>query len=97
MPAKAPVVVNVKFANQGDNVQKNVVVTVKLTAPGPGRDQRQEAGDRDAARHRVGRRDPAAEGARRGHRRDPGRPVEPVGGEKNTDNNQGTYTVLFAN
>ncbi len=23
--------------------------------------------------------------------------VEPVGGEKNTDNNQGTYTVLFAN
>lgn len=97
VPAKAPVVVNVKFANQGDNAQKNVVVTVKLTAPGQPAisakktvNETQPGTEADVAipLPKVPTAGTAATLVVR---------VEPVGGEKNTDNNQGTYTVLFAN
>ena len=96
VPAKAPVTINVKFANQGDNAQKNVTVTVKLTVPG------QAA---VSAKKTVNQTEPGAES-------DVAIPlpkvpaagtaatltvrVEPVAGEKNTDNNQATYTVLFS-
>ena len=97
VPAKAPVVVNVKFANQGDNAQKNVVVNVKLTAPGQPAitakksvNETQPGTESDVAIPLP--KVPAAGTAATLVVR-----VEPVGGEKNTDNNQGTYTVLFAN
>ncbi len=96
VPAKAPVVVNVKFANQGDNVQKNVVVTVKLTAPGQAAisakkpvTETQPGTESDVAIPLP--KVPAAGTAATLVVR-----VEPVGGEENTDNNQGTYTVLFS-
>ncbi len=96
VPAKAPVVVNVKFANQGDNVQKNVVVNVKLTAPGQPAitakksvNETQPGTEADVAIPLP--KVPAAGTAATLVVR-----VEPVGGEENTDNNEGTYTVLFS-
>lgn len=96
VPAKAPVTVNVKFANQGDNAQKNVTVTVRLAAPGQ---------DAIVAKKPVNETQPGAES-------DVAIPlpkvptagtagtltvrVEPVAGEKNTDNNTATYTLLFS-
>ena len=96
VPAKAPVTINVKFANQGDNVAEERDRDREADGARPGRGHRQEDGQRDAARHRGGRRDPAAEGAAAGTAATLTVRVEPVGGEKNTDNNQATYTVLFS-
>ena len=96
VPAKAPVAVNVKVANQGDNVQKNVIVTARLTAPG----QTAISANKTVTSTQPGTETdiavPLPKAPASGTAATLTVKVEPVAGEKTTDNNTATYTVLFS-
>jgi hypothetical protein len=95
VPAKAPANVTVTFQNQGDNVERDVEVQVRLTAPGTkavtakktvNTTQPGEQSDVTIPLTTVPSAGTAAELTVR---------VGGVPGEKNLDNNRQTYTVLF--
>ncbi|MCU0313077.1 MAG: hypothetical protein MUC84_03325 [Solirubrobacteraceae bacterium] len=96
MTGKAPVPVVVKFANQGDNAQQNVVVDVRLTAPGQQpvtakkTVNRTQPGEETSVTIPLPKVPPATSVGTLLVK------IQPVGGEKNTDNNEATYTVIFA-
>jgi hypothetical protein len=93
---KAPVPVVVKFANQGDNAQQNVVVDVRLTAPGQQpvtakkTVNQTQPGEETSVTIPLPKVPPATSVGTLLVK------IQPVGGEKNTDNNEATYTVIFA-
>ena len=91
----APLNVTVKFQNQGESDERNVTVSVKLTAPGGGVTSAQKKllvtkQGVDTVVTVPLLKPPAAGTAAELTVR-----VNPVPGEKNTDNNQSTYTVLL--
>ena len=95
VPAKAPLTVNVKFANQGDNIQTKVVVTVKLTSPGQPTvtakktvNETQPGSESDVA---IPLPKVPASGAAGTLKIS----IAPVPGEENTDNNKSQYAILF--
>jgi hypothetical protein len=93
---KPPVPVVVKFANQGDNNQKDVVVELKLTAPGFAGDAQKKTVNQTTAGQEVSVTIPLAKVPPAGSVGTLTVKVDPVAGEKNTDNNQATYTVIFS-
>lgn len=91
-----PLPVIVKFQNQGGSDERNVTVTVKLTSP----DGTSTSAEKKLLVSKQGAettvtiplpKPPAAGTAAELTVR-----VNPVPGEKNTDNNQSTYTILLA-
>lgn len=91
-----PLPVTVKFQNQGESDERNVVVTVKLTSAGG----KSTSAEKKVLLTKLGldttvtiplTRPPAAGTAAQLTVK-----VNAVPGEKNTDNNQSTYTVLLA-
>lgn len=96
VPATAPVNVTVRFANQGDNAQRNVVVTVRLTAPGQQAISQKKTVNETQPGTESEVTVPLPKAPPRGTAATLTVRVEPVAGEKNTDNNQATYTVLFS-
>jgi hypothetical protein len=93
---KPPVPVVVKFANQGDNNQKNVKVDLKLTAPGQSPIAATKTVNQTTAGQEVSVTIPLPKIPTAGSVGTLVVRVNPVAGEKNTDNNQSTYTVIFS-
>jgi hypothetical protein len=96
VPAKAPVAVSVKVANQGDNVQKNVIVTAKLTAPGQTAISAKKTVNATQPGTETDVAVPLPKAPAAGTAATLTVKVDPVAGEKTTDNNTATYTVLFS-
>ena len=95
VPAKPPPTVTVKFTNQGDNIEKNVTVTVKLTAPGtkPVTAKQTVPQTTAGSQTTVSIKLPTAPAAGTVGTLDVA--VAPVAGEKTVDNNKASYTILF--
>jgi len=94
--AKPPVNVTVKVANQGDNVEKNVIVTAKLTAPGQTTISAKKTVDATQPGSETDVSIPLTKVPAAGTAATLTVKVDPVAGEKTTDNNTATYTVLFS-
>ena len=94
MPAKAPLPVEVTYANQGENDESNVTISVKVTG-GPKtisttkRLNQTKAGTQAAVPIQLTSVPP------QGSSTTMTVTVKPVPGEKKTDNNTSTYTILF--
>ena len=95
VPSKPPPTVIVKFTNQGDNPERNVAVTVRLSAPGAKAVTARQTVPQTTpgAQSTVSIKLPAAPAAGTVGTLDVD--VVPVAGEKNTDNNKASYTILF--
>jgi hypothetical protein len=94
VPASAPLPVDVTYANQGQNDESNVLITVKITGgPKPitatKRLIQTKAGSQGTVTVSVPRVPPKSSATTMTVT------VKPVPGEKKTDNNAQTYTVLF--
>ena len=94
--AKPPVTVTVKVANQGDNVQKNVIVTAKLTSPGQTAISAKKTVNATQPGSETDVAIPLPKVPASGTAATLTVKVDPVAGEKTTDNNTATYTVLFS-
>jgi hypothetical protein len=94
VPAKAPLAVEVTYANQGENDESNVTISVKVTG-GPKtisttkRLNQTKAGTQAAVPIQLTSVPP------QGSSTTMTVTVKPVPGEKKTDNNTSTYTILF--
>ena len=95
VPAKAPLIVKVTFQNQGDNVERDVVVQLRLTAPGVKTVTTKKTVDTTQAKQETTVEIPIASVPPAGTAAELTVRVNAVGGEKNTDNNSQAYTVLF--
>ena len=95
VPSKPPPTVTVKFTNQGDNNEKNVTVTVKLTAPGAKVVAAKQTVPQTTpgSQTTVSIKLPTAPTAGTVGTLDVD--VAPVAGEKTLDNNKASYTILF--
>ena len=95
MPAKPPPTVTVKFQNQGENNEKNVVVTLRLTAPGTKVITAKQTVNQTAAgaESSVSIKLPTSPASGTAATLDV--QVNPVPGEKVVDNNKASYNVLF--
>jgi len=95
VPSKPPPTVSVKFTNQGDNNEKNVAVTVKLTAPGAKVVSAKQTVPQTTpgSQTTVSIKLPTAPAAGTVGTLDVD--VAPVAGEKTVDNNKASYTILF--
>jgi hypothetical protein len=94
VPATAPLPVDVTYANQGQNDESNVLITVRITGgPKPitatKRLIQTKAGSQGTVTVSVPRVPPKSSATTMTVT------VKPVPGEKKTDNNTQTYTVLF--
>jgi hypothetical protein len=94
VPATAPLPVDVTYANQGENDESDVTITVKVTGgPKPisatKRLNQTKAGATATATVQLSRVPP------KGQSTTMTVAVKPVPGEKKTDNNTQTYTILF--
>jgi hypothetical protein len=94
VPAKAPLEVDVTYANQGENDESNVTITVTITGgpkpiPVTKRLNQTKAGTQAIVPIQVPTVPPA------GTSRTMKVAIKPVLGEKKTDNNSATYTILF--
>ena len=93
--AKAPLNVQVTYANQGENDESNVTISVKVTASGTRtissskRLNQTKAGTQGVVPIQLTTVPPKGTSSTMTVR------VAPVRGEQKTDNNQQTYTVLF--
>jgi hypothetical protein len=93
---KPPVPVVVKFANQGDTEQQDVSVQLRLTAPGQATVTAKKTvnqtrpGEETSVTIPLPKVPPATSVSTLLVK------IAPVGGEKNTDNNEATYTVIFS-
>jgi hypothetical protein len=94
VPAKAPLTVSVTYANQGQNDESNVTISVRVTG-GPKaisatkRLNQTKAGTQAAVPIQLNSVPPA---------NTPGKmtvTIKPVPGEQKTDNNTSSYTILF--
>ncbi len=96
VPRAASLPVTVTFQNQGGSDERNVTVTAKLTSPGgasTGADKKvlvTTKGAKTTVTIPLTKVPAAGTAAQLTVR------VNPVPGEKNTDNNQSTYTILLA-
>jgi hypothetical protein len=94
VPAKAPLAVEVTYANQGENDESNVTISVKVTG-GPKtisetkRLNQTKAGTQAAVPIQLSTVPPSGQSTTMTVT------VKPVPGEKKTDNNTSTYTILF--
>jgi hypothetical protein len=94
VPAKAPLAVAVTYANQGENDESNVTISVKVTG-GPKtisetkRLNQTKAGTQAAVPIQLTSVPPSRSSTTMTVT------VKPVPGEKKTDNNTSTYTILF--
>lgn len=94
VPSKAPLAVEVTYANQGENDESNVTISVKITG-GPKtisttkRLNQTKAGTQAAVPIELKSVPPASSSTTMTVT------VKPVPGEKKTDNNTSTYTILF--
>ncbi len=93
--SKPPVTVTVKFANQGDNNEKNVTVTLSLAAPGQAPITAKKTVNATTAGTEAEVAIPLTKVPPAGTASELTVKVAPVPGEENTDNNTATYTVLF--
>ena len=95
IPAKAPATIKVTSQNQGENVERDVDVTVRLTAPGTKTVTAKKTvdttqpGEETAVEILLTQIPPAGTAGELTVR------VVPVDGEKKTDNNSQTYSVVF--
>jgi hypothetical protein len=94
VPAKAPLPLEVTYANQGQNDESNVTITAKLTG-GPKtitatkRLNQTKAGTTAPVTLQLSSVPPAGQSTTLTVT------IKPVRGEKKTDNNTQTYTILF--
>jgi hypothetical protein len=94
VPAKAPLAVEVTYANQGENDESNVTISVKITG-GPKtisstkRLNQTKAGTQAAVPIQLTSVPPSGSSTTMTVT------IKPVPGEKKTDNNTTTYTILF--
>jgi hypothetical protein len=94
VPAKAPLAVEVTYANQGENDESNVTISVKVTG-GPKtisetkRLNQTKAGTQAAVPIQLSSVPPSGSSTTMSVT------IKPVPGEKKTDNNTSTYTILF--
>jgi hypothetical protein len=94
VPAKAPLPVDVTYANQGENDETNVSITVKITG-GPKtitatkRLNQTKAGQQGTVTINLPSVPPSGSSTKMAVT------IKPVAGEQKTDNNTSTYTVLF--
>ena len=95
IPAKPPATVKVTFQNQGDNVERDVEVTVRLTAPGAKTVTAKKAVDTTQAGEEATVEIPLTSLPPAGTAGELTVRIAAVPGEKNTDNNQQAYTLLF--
>ena len=94
VPAKAPLAVNVTYANQGENDESNVTISVRVTGGAKTisetkRLNQTKAGTQAAVPIQLTSVPP------QGSSTTMTVTVKPVPGEKKTDNNTTTYTILF--
>jgi hypothetical protein len=94
VPAKAPLPVEVTYANQGQNNETNVIINVKITGgPKPisinKRLNQTKAGSQGTVTVNLPTVPPPGSSTKMTVS------VKPVAGEQKTDNNTSTYTVLF--
>jgi hypothetical protein len=92
--AKAPLAVSVTYANQGQNDESNVTISVKVTGgPKPISETKRlnqtKAGTQAAVPIQLTSVPPASTPAKMTVS------IKPVPGEQKTDNNTATYTILF--
>lgn len=93
--AKAPLTVNVTYANQGENDESNVKITVKVTGGGAKTIQstktinQTKAGTQGTVPIQLTSVPPKGTSSTMTVR------IQPVRGEQKTDNNNSSYTILF--
>lgn len=95
IPAKAPATVNVTFQNQGESVERDVEVQVRLTAPGTKTVNAKKTVDAIQPGEESNVAIPLTEIPKAGTAGELTVTVVAVPGEKNLDNNKQTYTILF--
>lgn len=95
VPAKAPLTVTVTFQNQGENVERDVSVEIRLTAPGSKAVIAKKTVNTTQAGEEAKAEIPLTSIPSAGTAAELTVNVAPVPGEKKTDNNKQTYTVLF--
>ncbi len=94
VPSKTPLPVQVTYANQGENDESNVTISVKITG-GPKtisatkRPQQTKAGTQATVPIQLTSVPPRQQSTTMTVT------IKPVPGEKKTDNNTTTYTILF--
>jgi hypothetical protein len=95
VPAKAPLPVQVTYANQGENDESNVTISVRITGggakaiPATKRLNQTKAGTQAVVPIQLASVPPAGTSSTMTVR------INPVRGEQKTDNNSATYTILF--
>lgn len=95
VPAKAPLAVQVTYANQGENDESNVKISVKITSSGSKTIQatktinQTKAGTQGTVPIQLTSVPPKGTSSTMTVR------IQAVRGEQKTDNNQSTYTILF--
>jgi hypothetical protein len=94
--ATPPVAVTVKLLNGGESAEKNVTVTVTLTAPGAKPVTAKKVVNETAAGSETDVAIALPSVPASGTAATLTVKVDPVPGETGTDNNEATYTVLFA-
>ncbi len=95
IPAKAPATVTVTFQNQGESVERDVQVQVRLTAPGTKTATATKTVNTTQPKAEAEVAIPLTKIPSAGTAAELTVTVVAVPGEKNTDNNKQTYTVLF--
>ncbi len=95
VPAKAPATVKVTFQNQGENVERDVDVLVRLTTPGAKPVTAKKTVDTTQPGEEVVVEIPLTQIPAAGTVGELTVRVASVAGEKKTDNNRQTYTILF--
>jgi hypothetical protein len=95
VPAKAPLAVNVTYANQGENDETNVTITVKVTGGGSKtitatkKLNQTTAGKQGVVPIQLTTVPPSGTSSTMAVQ------IKPVRGEQKTDNNSQSYTILF--
>lgn len=95
IPAKPSATVTVTFQNQGDNAERDVEVQVRLTAPGTKTFSSKKSVDATQPGEEASVEIPITTVPPAGTAGELTVRVGAVPGEKNTDNNRQTYTILF--
>jgi hypothetical protein len=95
VPAKAPLPVEVTYANQGENDESNVTITVRVTSTGTKAItatkhlNQTKAGTQAVVPIQLASTPPKGTSSTMTVK------INPVRGEQKTDNNSATYTILF--